>query len=168
MAATRNTAPVYRLYQPSPFDEYYMNLAREYRMRMKPPEQSSFRVVSVITFKVIDEKTKQVIIDKPQHVIACNIEATSIRASVCAERCALFNLVARYPEQNFIIERVYVLTDAGDPKCCGLLCLEFLSSFGFKGIAAIKLISFSPNIEFVFISLRFFTTLLLKIITKIY
>eukprot|EP01083_Nonionella_stella_P110021 321644_1 len=87
MAATRNTAPVYRLYQPSPFDEYYMNLAREYRMRMKPPEQSSFRVVSVITFKVIDEKTKQVIIDKPQHVIACNIEATSIRASVCAERC---------------------------------------------------------------------------------
>merc|ERR1719362_2737663 len=98
---------VYKLYNPSALDLYYMRIAREYRLRMKPPEQSSFRVVSIITFKVTDEKSNK-IIDKLEHVIGCNIESTSIRASVCGERCALFNLVAKYPAQNFIIDTVYI------------------------------------------------------------
>eukprot|EP01084_Bolivina_argentea_P026313 48923_1 len=141
-AGNKNT--MYKLYKPTSLDQYYMKLAREYRLKMKPPEQSSFRVVSIITFRIIDEKTDK-IINKLEHVIGCNVESTPIRASVCGERCALFNLVAKYPAQNFIIETVYILTDANEPKCSGLLCLEFLSSFGQKSSAGIKFINFSPN-----------------------
>ena len=134
--ATSELCP-YKPYIPSLTDEYYMKLAREYRYKMKAPEQSSFRVVSVITFKLIDLK-KNIISTKLYHVIGCNVESTPIRASVCGERCALFNLVAKYPAQNFIIDTVYILTDASEPKCSGLLCLEFFTSFGFANKTAIN------------------------------
>ena len=146
MASSQSQNTVYRVHCPTTLDEHYMNIARKYRLRMKPPEQSSFRVVAIITFRIIDETSNE-IIDKLQHVIGCNIESTSIRASICGERCALFNLVAKYPAQNFIIDTVYILTDADEPKCPGLLCLEFLSSFGCKSTANIRLVQFSPKMK---------------------
>lgn len=130
-----SSSNVYRTYNPSKQDLKYAELVCNYRLSMLPPEQSNFRVVSLLTYSLETSETMH-------HAIACNIEPTPIRGSICAERCAIALLTAKHPSRNFIIHTVYVLTDAQQPKCSGCLCLEFLSSYANPNM---KFITFSPT-----------------------
>ena len=53
-----------------------------------------------------------------------------IENSLCGERNCIMQLCAKYPKRNFLIEKVYIITDHKQPIGSGSLCLEFMSAMG--------------------------------------
>lgn len=60
-------------------------------------------------------------------VQGCNVENASFGATICAERSAIFSMVAKYGPAK--VEAVLIVTDLPDPAPpCGM-CLQVISEF---------------------------------------
>jgi homotetrameric cytidine deaminase len=67
------------------------------------------------------------VIDTGETISACNVENVSYGATVCAERNAIFAVVARYGTVN--IDHLVLVTDDDPPAVPCALCLQVLQEF---------------------------------------
>ncbi len=65
--------------------------------------------------------------DTGETVSACNVENVSYGATVCAERNAIFAVVAKYGEVK--IDHLVLVTDDAPPAVPCALCLQVLQEF---------------------------------------
>lgn len=65
--------------------------------------------------------------DTGETISACNVENVSYGATVCAERNAIFAVVARYGTVN--IDHLVLVTDDDPPAVPCALCLQVLQEF---------------------------------------
>ena len=106
-------------------DDGDIQLAHSYRLSLAAaPRQSSFRVVAVIFYELLNDDANQ---QEQQrlHVVGTNDEPCYINGSICAERAALVQL--RFlPLKR--ITKIIITADAPHPIFPGMLCREFMSS----------------------------------------
>ena len=132
-AATYALARFLRWYDS---DDAWLALADRIRASLPPPSQSSFRVVAVVTLV------------GGGHVVGTNIEAHTLRNSVCAERTAFgaLQLVAARSRAPTEVACVYIVCDASRPITPGLLCREFMYSSPFCEPAT-RVVTASPGLR---------------------
>mmetsp|Transcript_13811 Transcript_13811/g.21047 ORF Transcript_13811/g.21047 Transcript_13811/m.21047 type:complete len:391 (-) Transcript_13811:327-1499(-) len=106
-------------------------LAHATRIKLIPPRQSSFRVLAILYYKLLQQNgtsnsnnlTLSGEQEKERYIIGCNDEPCYMNGSICAERAALVQL--RFiPYQK--ITRIVIVTDSPEPIVPGCLCREFL------------------------------------------
>jgi len=86
--------------------------------RIKPPNQSNFRVYAMILFRNAKGELKR--------ITGTNSECAAIGQSLCAERSAAVQL--REAGEGYDVETIYLISDMIDkPLTPGLLCREYLS-----------------------------------------
>lgn len=89
--------------------------AKQVRERAYAP-YSNFKVGASLKVKGVDEL-----------LIGCNVENASYGATICAERSAILNAVARYGKIE--IEYIMIVTDQENPAVPCALCLQVMSEF---------------------------------------
>jgi cytidine deaminase len=100
-------------------------IAQEYRIRVNPPRQSSFRVVALIYYQLLGQEESSSNNSNRNYVVGANDEPCYMNGSICAERAALVQL--RFlPIKS--ITKVVITTDSPQPIYPGFLCREFMSS----------------------------------------
>ncbi|CAM9334799.1 unnamed protein product [Ectocarpus fasciculatus] len=92
--------------------------AHELRRKLVPPHQSLFRVVCILVYEDFSGRLHR--------ITGTNAEASTIGASICAERAAMCKL--REESDCKRVTKVVVVTDHQHPLAPGVLCREFLSA----------------------------------------
>ena len=77
---------------------------------------SKFKVGSALKLKKHDDI-----------IVGCNVENASFGATICAERSAILNAIARYGKSE--IEFIVVVTDLDDPAVPCAQCLQVICQF---------------------------------------
>jgi len=117
-----------------------VDLAHKYRISLKKPRQSSFRVVALMFLCENDQQSsddesnsflKQNAASPLQflgrkYVVGVNDEPCHISGSICAERSAMVQL--RLMPDIIKVSKIVIVTDAPHEITPGLLCREFMSS----------------------------------------
>jgi cytidine deaminase len=94
-------------------DAYYLQKAHQFRLRLRKPPQSEFRVVCCL---LLEDGTE---------MWGTNDEVSpSLSSAICAERAAC--LAYRSQQCSSNIHKVFVVTDAAQPLPPGTLCREYL------------------------------------------
>ena len=123
-------------------DDAWLALADSIRASLEPPSQSNFRVVAVVRLKSRWAR---------DYVVGTNIEAHSLRNSVCAERTAFGALQLRAHRggrrnEDVEVRCVYIVCDAARPITPGLLCREFMHSSPYCSPGT-RVVTASPGLE---------------------
>jgi hypothetical protein len=106
-------------------DKEDIKLSHQYRLKVIPPRQSSFRVVALIYYQLLGEEDDSTDTSTINYVVGTNDEPCYMNGSICAERAALVQL--RFlPIQR--ITKVVITTDSPQPIFPGFLCREFMCS----------------------------------------
>ena len=86
------------------------------RLQISPPRQSSFRVIAIIYYTLLND-------NREYKVIGANDEPCYMNGGICAERAALVQLRFLPVDK---ITKIVIVTDSKDPIFPGFLCREFM------------------------------------------
>ncbi|MCP4913043.1 MAG: cytidine deaminase [Oligoflexia bacterium] len=100
---------------PTEIEKAYQHALKAQSLSYSP--YSKFQVGCSIKFKDVDEL-----------VPGCNVENASYGATICAERNALIQSVARFGKKEIEYVVVVAKTNSPTPPCA--LCLQVFSEFG--------------------------------------
>lgn len=122
-----------------------MELAQQYRLSLSSsPSQSSFRVLALLFFELLEEEESTSAKSLPilmipmmnetnpkgngggsrKYIVGTNDEPGYMGGAICAERAAMVQLRFAPPHK---LTKVVISTDSEDPISPGLLCREFLA-----------------------------------------
>lgn len=115
-------------------DQNDLLLANRYRLSLSKPPQSFFRVVALLFYEEVDEKSKlpsrlppwvsQRTGDGRFYIVGANDEPGYMGGSICAERSAIVQL--RFlPSAR--VTKLVICTDSTEPIAPGMLCREFMA-----------------------------------------
>ena len=93
-----------------------LDMTRQLKESMLPPDQSNFRVAAICTFRHQG---------RLRAIAGANSEPCELCGAICAERSALVQL--RLMRSPPLVECVYIVADSEEPITPGMLCREYMS-----------------------------------------
>ena len=93
-----------------------LDMTRQLKESMLPPDQSNFRVAALCTFRHEG---------RLRAIAGANSEPCELCGAICAERSALVQL--RLMPSPPLVECVYIVADSEEPITPGMLCREYMS-----------------------------------------
>jgi cytidine deaminase len=94
-------------------DAFYLRLAHDLRLKLDRPQQSSFRVATIL------------LLEGGTMILGTNDEPSpNIAMSLCAERCAFLRY--RVQQKHELVKTVYIVTDSDTPVSPGMACREYM------------------------------------------